>query len=302
MAFSSDGKAVVLLPEFSLSKDFWQDMDNLISQFSGSLIIIAGIGLWTESELRDWKDAFGNRELGFHISDNFGSPYRTYNCGCCWIRKENGDMRRIVFVKNFLEQRVESSSVPSLVYGSCLLCLCFDDIDIYPLICADVTCNSTGQRPLDRVLNNIKEKSHGKKQLIATIACEKNPAHDFWQRGIANAVRKQRDAVSAAIMAIANTATCSASYKCADGWRNLTGVYAATDLLQKQNEYPAACCLDGDREIFGVLARTGEAAVFVGEVAWDFGGGGHRDLWHPRLRALASDNGTLLPPEIGDLH
>lgn len=122
MALSSDCKALILLPEFFLAKDFWQGMDNLISIFSGPLIIIAGIGFWTEKELSDWKDASENREFGFHTSNYFGTGNRTYNCGCCWIRKENGAMRRIVFVKNFSEQRTEAPLVPSLVQGSCLLC------------------------------------------------------------------------------------------------------------------------------------------------------------------------------------
>jgi len=300
MAFLPDAKAVVLLPESSLSKDFWHDMDNLISQSPGSLIIIAGIGLWTEKELLDWKDVSGNRGFGFHISNQFGSPYRKYNCGCSWIRKENGDMRSIIFLKNFQEPRHEASSFPSEVEGTCLLCLSFDDIDIYPLICADITCNSTGLKPLDRVLNNIKENNnHGKKHLIATIAFQEEPGHPLWQRGIAHAVKKQGNS-EPVILAIANTSTCRVPYKCVDGWRNLTGVYVATDLLKEQDEYPAACCLCGDREIFGVLARTGEAAVFAGEIAWDFGGGGRRYIWRPRLRALANDDGTLMPPEEGD--
>jgi hypothetical protein len=46
--------------------------------------------------------------------------------------------------------------------------------------------------------------------------------------------------------------------------------------------------------------RTGEAAVFAGEVSWDFGSGGYRDLWRPRLRALADSGGSLRTPETGD--
>jgi len=46
--------------------------------------------------------------------------------------------------------------------------------------------------------------------------------------------------------------------------------------------------------------RTGEAAIFAGEVSWDFGSGGYRDLWRPRLRALADGDGVLRTPETGD--
>ncbi len=298
MAQSQIVKEVVILPEFAVAKDYWQELDSHVSRFPGSLIVVAGIGFWNEDELLKWRESSPRREFGFRAQAGFGSPYRTFNCGCLWIHLEKGETRRVIFLKNYNEQRIEAPLVPSLVNGNYILALCFADVHIYPLICADVTCYSE-QRPLDVVLQHIAAKGGRKKQFIATVAYEKNPGHPLWQRGIAYAVQKRRGA-EPVIMAIANTAMTEETYRCSDDWRNLTGVYVATDFLREQNPYPAVCCLDSDRSIFGTPVRTGEAALFAGEVSWDFGSGGYRDLWRPRLRALADSSGSLRVPEIGD--
>ncbi len=298
MAQSQIVREVVIFPEFAIAKDYWHEMDDLVARFKGSLIVIAGIGFWNEDELVNWREGSPRREFGFKAQTGFGSPYRTFNCGCCWVRMEGRETRRIMFLKNYNEQRIESSLVPSLVNGNYILSLSFEDMHLYPLICADVTCYSE-QRPLDVVLKHVAEKGEGKRQFIATAAHEKNPGHPLWQRGIARALQKRKGA-GPVIMAIANAAASDESYRCSDEWRNMTGVYVGTDFLREQNAYPSICCLDSDRSIFGALVRTGEAAIFAGEVSWDFGSGGYRDLWRPRLRALADRSGLLRSPETGD--
>lgn len=298
MAQSQIVKEVVILPEFAIANDYWQELDTLISGFPGSLVVVAGIGFWKEDDLLKWKEASAHREFGFHAMEGFGSPYRTFNCGCIWIHLENSETRRVIFLKNYNEQRIEAPLIPSLVNGNYIVFLCFEDICLCPLICADVTCQSE-QKPLDVVLKYLLEKGAGKKTLIATVAYEKNPGHPLWQRGIAHAVQKQWG-TEAVILAIANTSVSEDSYRCTDDWRNLTGVFVATDFMRGQSDYPSIRCLESDRNIFGALVRTGEPALFAGEVSWDFGSGGYRDLWRPRLRALAECGGSLSTPEAGD--
>ncbi len=297
MAQSQVIKEIVTLPEFAIARDYWYELDTMISQFSGTLIVIAGIGFWNEDELLAWKNVSPEREFGFNAKAGFGSPYRTFNCGCCWIHLEDGT-RRIIFLKNYNEQRIEAPLVPSLVNGNYILCLSFEDMNLFPLICADVTCYSE-QKPLDVILEHLLEHGEGKRNILATVAYEKNPGHPLWQRGIARAVQKKEGAPPL-VMTIANAAAIDDDYGCTDDWRNLSGVYVATDFLREQNPYPCISCLDSDRNIFGALVRTGEAALFAGEVSWDFGSGGYRDLWRPRLRALADEGGSLREPEMGD--
>lgn len=298
MAQSQVIKEVVILPEFAVAKDYWLELDTLISSFPASLVVIAGIGFWREDELLQWKGVSVAREFGFHAKAGFGSPYRTFNCGCIWIHMENEETRRIIFLKNYNEQRIEAPMVPSLVNGNYIVSLSFQDVRLFPLICADVTCQSE-QKPLDVVLEHISEEGEGKRNFIATVAYEKNPGHPLWQRGIAYAVQK-RKGTTPVIMAIANAAVPDDQYRCSDDWRNLTGVFVATDFMREQNPYPSIRCLESDRNIFGTLVRTGESALFAGEVSWDFGSGGYRDLWRPRLRTLADRGGFLRIPETGD--
>ena len=99
MAQSQVIKEVVTLPEFAVARDYWHELDTMISLFPGTLIVIAGIGFWNEDELLAWKNVSPDREFGFNAKAGFGSPYRTFNCGCCWIHLTSSQA-----VQDFLPQ------------------------------------------------------------------------------------------------------------------------------------------------------------------------------------------------------
>jgi hypothetical protein len=42
--------------------------------------------------------------------------------------------------------------------------------------------------------------------------------------------------------------------------------------------------------------------VFTGKLSWDFAGGGTRFVWRATRRALASPNGSLMEPDLGDAY
>ncbi|HEX9023812.1 MAG TPA: hypothetical protein VF799_08245, partial [Geobacteraceae bacterium] len=56
MAQSQVIREVVTLPEFAVARDYWHELDAMVSQFPGALIVIAGVGFWNEDELLAWKN------------------------------------------------------------------------------------------------------------------------------------------------------------------------------------------------------------------------------------------------------
>ncbi len=65
MAQSQVVNGAVILPEFVMAKDYWQEFDTLVDNFPGSFIVIAAIGFWNEDEVVTWKRVSMTREFGF---------------------------------------------------------------------------------------------------------------------------------------------------------------------------------------------------------------------------------------------
>jgi hypothetical protein len=151
------------------------------------------------------------------------------------------------------------------------------------------------------VARDIPGRVGGKKVLVAGLVYQNNEVHTLWQRGIYAATSAARGIpVVAAI--VNNALWFSHQDEMKDKWRCLTGVYIDKSYLLSQEGLPPVRCLEDDNTVFGVLARTNMPGVFTGKLSWDFGGGGTRFIWRATRRALASPDGRLLEPDLGDAY
>lgn len=305
MAPSRSDTALVLIPECAVTISNWERVDELVRGLSRTAIVIAGLGYVSSAELKEWKDAQPDSEsatrriFGFNKREGIGTPNMFFNTACTWIHHPDGRTSCVVSIKNFLEQREEALKEEGLEEGSELLCLAAPDLVIYPLICAEFTCTREGDRPLDRVARDIPGRVGGRKVLVAGLAYQNNEVHTLWQRGIYAATGAARGIpVVAAI--VNNALWFSHPDEMKDKWRCLTGVYVDKSHLLSQEALPPVRCLADDNTVFGVLARTNLPGVFTGKLSWDFGKGGTRFVWRATRRALASPDGRLLEPDLGD--
>ena len=307
MAPSRADTALVLIPECAITISNWERVDELVRGLTRTAIVIGGLGYASSAELKAWKEAESadesatKRIFGFNARDALGTPNMFFNTACSWIHHADGRTSCVVSLKNFLEQREEALKEEGLEEGSDLLCLTAPDLVIYPLICAEFTCTRKGDRPLDRVARDIPVRVGGKKVLVAGLAYQNNEVHTLWQRGIYAATGAARGIpVVAAI--VNNALWFSHPDEMKDKWRCLTGVYIDKSHLLSQEGFPPVRRLEDDNTVFGVLARTNMPGVFTGKLSWDFGGGGTRFIWRATRRALASPDGKLLEPDLGDAY
>ena len=305
MAPSRADTALVLIPECAITIANWERVDEMVRGLTRTAIVIGGLGYVSSAELKQWKEAQSDNEsatkriFGFHERDSIGTPNMFFNTACSWIHHADGRTSCVISLKNFLEQREEALKEEGLEEGSELLCLIAPDLVIYPLICAEFTCTREGDRPLDRVARDISLKVGGQRVLVAGLAYQNNEVHTLWQRGIYAATGAARGIpVLAAI--VNNALWFSHPDEMKDKWRCLTGVYVDKSHLLSQEGLPPVRCLADDNTVFGVLARTNMPGVFAGKLSWDFGGGGTRFVWRATRRALASSDGRLLEPDLGD--
>jgi hypothetical protein len=307
MAPSRADTALVLIPECAITISNWERVDELVRGLKRTAIVIGGLGYASSAELKEWKEAQPDDEMatkrifGFNERAALGTRSMHFNTACSWIHYADGRTNCVISLKNFLEQREEALKEEGLEEGSDLLCLTAPDLVIYPLICAEFTCTREGDRPLDRVARDIPRRVGGQKILIAGLAYQNNEVHTLWQRGLYAATGAARGIP--VIAAIVNNALWfSHPEEIKDKWRCLTGVYVdKSNLLSQERLAPVRCLVD-DSTVFGVLARTNMPGVFTGKLSWDFGGGGTQFIWRANRRALASSDGRLLEPDLGDAY
>lgn len=307
MAPSRADTAIILIPECAITMANWERVDELVRGLTRTAIVIAGLGYASSAELKAWKEARSGTEsateriFGFNARDALGTPNMLFNTACSWIHYADGRTSCVVSLKNFLEQREEALKEEGLEEGCELLCLTAPDLVIYPLICAEFTCTREGDRPLDRVARDIPRRVDGQKVLIAGLAYQDNEVHTLWQRGIYAATGAARG--TPVIAAVVNNALWfSHTDEMRDKWRCLTGVYVDKCHLLSQKSLPPVRCLADDSTVFGVLARTNMPGVFSGKLSWDFGRGGTQFIWRANRRSLASPDGKLLEPDLGDAY
>jgi hypothetical protein len=307
MAPSKAETAIILIPECAITTSNWERVDELVRGLTRTAIVIGGLGYVSSAELKAWKEVQSGTEsateriFGFNERDALGTPNMLFNTACSWIHYADGRTRCVVSLKNFLEQREEALRKEGLEEGCELLCLTAPDLVIYPLICAEFTCTREGDRPLDRVARDIPRRVGVQKVLIAGLAYQNNEIHDLWQRGIYAATGAARGVP--VITAIVNNALWfSHPDEMKDKWRCLTGVYVdKSHLISQEGLHPVRCLVD-DSAVFGVLARTNMPGVFAGKLSWDFGRGGTQFIWRANRRSLASPDGRLLEPDLGDAY
>jgi hypothetical protein len=307
MAPSRADTALVLIPECAITISNWERVDELVRGLTRTAIVIGGLGYVSSAELKEWKEAQSDNDsatkriFGFNKRDGIGTPNMFFNTACTWIHHADGRTSCVISLKNFLEQREEALKEEGLEEGSELLCLTAPDLVIYPLICAEFTCTREGDRPLDRVARDISLKAGGRKVLVAGLAYQNNEVHTLWQRGIYAATGAARGIP--VVTAIVNNALWfSHQDEMKDKWRCLTGVYVDKAHLLSQEALPPVRCLADDNTVFGVLARTNMPGVFAGKLSWDFGKGGTRFVWRATRRTLASPDGRLMEPDLGDAY
>ena len=277
--------SIVVFPELAFGTDDFDALDDWINELSSPVIVIAGFGFCSGERLEKLLVDHPELEHAWPSSypiDHGGS----YNGGWCWIRRPRGKTRRIVFLKNFAEQKVETVEVPNWTKGKDILRLDSEDLTVFPLICADLIQDPLDEEsPRARLRESLAEQDPASRILIVGLLHSGKTWSDFWSQALID-FTSQVSPDHLAVFLVNQARPKPFEKEDQDKWRSLTGVFRASDVSNR----PPISSLDHVRYVETVNARglllrlTERPGVAAGELHWELGPNRSLYVWDVKRR------------------
>ena len=292
---------LVVAPEFAFGSSDWSSIDAAVRQAGRPLVLLGGFGVTPGQNLLDWRAAAQAGGTGRHFAwDEAAAPLSTVrpvNGGWCWVHDPNGDTHCIVFLKIIAEQNVEAVQLPALQYGRRGTYLRFNDLDLFPLICADMLQPMVQHpdSPQARIREAVVAGDVARPAMVvgSLLQTGYNINWEIAVDGILNQVLAGREGV----VALCNIAhDHPVADEAADRWRSLSGVYGRWgDLTKGQANLPVGRRLSVRGVVGGVLRQSGPT-VATGKVSWGpYGPVDGKFIWHAEMHGACSAAGVAAP-------
>lgn len=264
---------LVIAPEYAFGSGDWAEIDTLVRAATRPIIFLAGFGATIGQSLLDWHSAGADeatqRHLGWCEADGAISDIQRVNGGWCWLHTPGETTHCVAYLKNVLEQSVEAVNLPDLQEGRTIIHLAFGDVDIFPLICADLlqpAAQNAGS-PQARILHALGATAAYRPALVVGSLLQSGYNVNWVAavNSLLNTVLAGRPGAVALCNIAADTPTADEAH---DKWRSLSGLYVSFDALPKgQDNLPAVRALN-DMGIAGGVVRITEACATTGYVTW----------------------------------
>jgi hypothetical protein len=281
------GAGLLVFPEYAFGSSDFGELNELIADFPGRLIVFAGFGAVRGAKLIDMLGScHATWPEGGHALD----PDSRYNAGWCWLKIPGAAPDKYIFLKNFPEQRVEIALIPGLVTGTHILELRASDISLFPLLCSDLVhegANSAGAR-----IEKRAALLGSRRVLIAGLMYTK--VHPFWQAVL---TRFSTFANSSAGICVANQVCEPAQTVETDDWRSITGCFISRGIMREAPQKPlSAVKYVSTDAAAGLVVRNLRPGITFGRFRWVSTGSKGRNVWAPEHR-LVHRGGSLSPCE-----
>ncbi|WP_460065922.1 ABC-three component system protein [Pseudomonas sp. S2_H08] len=295
---------LLIAPEFAFGFVDWTSIDALVRKSKRPLIVVAGFGASKGKRLRDWvdishEDDLTHRHLSWCLQDGPLSNSKPVNGGWCWVHQPGIRTDCITFLKNTAEQAHEAVKFPNMQYGKEVLHIKFNDLDYFPLICADMLCSVTANQnsAQAKIKEALQVDDRAKTPVLVTGSLWQQGYNTNWEAAIGDILNHVMIGRPGAV------ALCNVAYDVpseneeSDKWRSLSGVYVKfTDHPKKQKNLPAGRAL-GTASISGVVIRESGACAAGGQLGWSpFNPIDGNFIWHPDVLYKIADTG-LVPEE-----
>ena len=267
------GPVLIVAPEYAFGFPDWAAINALVRCAKRPLVLLAGFGATPAQTVLDWQaagDAGGKeRLLSWRQDVNPISPAMRVNGGWCWIHDPASTTQCLIYLKNVLQQAVEAIQLPDLQVGEVILHLHFADLDLFPLICADLiqpAAQHAGS-PQARVQQILADVSTARPALVvgSLLQCGFNPNWAIAIDALLNTVLVGRPGAVALSNIAHDTPLADEEH---DKWRSLSGVFAPYGALPKgQDNLPAARALNA-QGIAGAVVRHTHGCATAGVVGW----------------------------------
>ena len=292
---------LVVAPEFAFGSGDWAAIDAAVRQTNRPLVLIAGFGVTLGQAILDWRDQAEVGGTGRHFAWDEATDglatVRPVNGGWCWVRDAAGDTHCLVFLKMVAEQNVEAVQLPALQYGRRATYVRFADLDLFPLICADMLqpMLQHPDSPQARIREVVVDGDAGRPVLVVGSLLQ----HGFnvnWEiavDGVLNQVLAGREG----LVALCNIAHDQpVAEEAEDRWRSLTGVYGRWgDLTKGQANLPVGRRLNVRGVVGGVIRRSAPT-VATGRIGWGpYGPVDGKFIWHADMQGVCGPDGIISP-------
>ncbi len=260
---------VIVSPEFAFGFADWAELDGFIRSSKTKLIVVAGFGAALGSRLVDWKSQSGDTVCHFGWNANI-SYTKSVNGAWCWIHQPGVRTDCVAIMKNIAEQSTEAVELPNMQYGTEVLHLRFNDLDLFPLICADLllSASASSESPQSIIKSAVADERRGDIPVLVTGSLWQHGYNRNWEAAISDVLNHVVCARPATL------ALCNIAYdepiqeEGRDRWRSLSGVYVKfQDMPRGQKNLSAGRALDTPT-ISGVVVRDSKACVVGGKVSW----------------------------------
>ncbi|MET4791643.1 hypothetical protein ABIF64_003821 [Bradyrhizobium japonicum] len=300
------GPVLIVAPEFAFGSDDWSAVDEAIRQSNRPIILIAGFGATPGQKILDWRaQENATSPTGRYFAwDQQAQPIgsaRPVNGGWCWYHNPAEGTLCFTYLKSIAEQSVEAVELAELQYGSTATHVRFNDLDLFPLICADmlqpiVEHPDSSQARIREVLDTVNNPD---RPAIVVGSLFQHGYNVNWEAAIdsfLNQVMADRRAL---------VALCNIPYdkplptEEVDRWRSLTGVYGKWGELTKgQRNLPVGRRLNV-RGVVGAVVRRTQPTIASGAVDWGpYGPVDGKFVWHAEMTCSCGPQGLVAPVKL----
>ena len=275
--------ALVVAPELSIGTNV-AEVDRALVGLPGTVVVVAGLGFCAPAVVAPWFEATW-------------APDERANVGLVWVW-DRGVLWHELFVKNHFEQHVEKALLPAAHKGDWTLRLDFDDVSVFPLICADLLADGPGS-PRWRINAHLVDRpAVGGRALVVAPLLTHEPGHDIWR----GALQRWSGVPAEHVRIITvNHAAPTPTTLDADPSRRLTGVWwprADHADEREPNQHSRGCA---GAAVVGRVVRRVEPTVVAGPLHFTRGSTlVGRSPWSPE-RADALDGSALVDPWVYEL-
>lgn len=298
------GPVLVVAPEYALGSGDWNAVDRIVRATNRTLVLVTGFGATIGQTVLDWQtggaEGGTQRHLAWRQNDHPVSGVMRVNGGWCWVHEPNGSTHCIAYLKNVLQQAFEAVAIPDLQGGQTFLHLRFDDLDILPLICADLV-QPAAQNPTSpqaRIQRMLVNLPNDRPTLIVGSLLQTG-FNQNWAVAIDSLLNTVLAGRSGAV-ALCNVAhDMPVAHENHDKWRSLSGVFAPHGTMTRgQASLPATRALNAQGVVGAVVRRTAPSAT-AGLVSWaPYNPVNGNFVWRGNMACPINDEGLSLPVVI----
>lgn len=302
---------VIVTPEYAFGHGDWAELDNLVRQQQRPTVLIAGFGATPAASVEAWANEGGEtaRRLSWTPATAQLSAARPVNGAWCWLHGFGVDTTCVALLKNHMEQGSELVALEWIQSGTHLLKVSFNDLDLVPMICADMvqTFAQGAGTAVHRMWTALQTAAAPAPPVLVTGSLvQGEPSNANWAIGIDNWLHHVAPARDT-LVALSNVAIDAPVWpEAQDAWRSLTGVFSRMAPIPRNQAHLRATRGVGTQSIKGAVLRVTSPYVTGGPLAWPpYSPTGEQFYWHVAVGAPMDAMGIPQPidrlPEIASI-